>query len=209
MALESENSVRPLPVKHWDGSNYPSFAKLVNDCVLDCNTEIFVCLSDKARPCVEDVKQLVSLVEFGFGFVGLYRFGFFGFRKSLICKVGFLDERYTGGGFEDNDFFLRLRESNIAFYESEEIKFVSGVGSRWCLKEAQRFYLKKWKICESEKQIIRLLPEILTEEQRRFFRATCATSEFLPFDFSQLLPPRIQFLQSNWQHINTVGETWM
>jgi hypothetical protein len=35
-------------------------------------------------------------------------FGFFGFSKELIRRVGMLDERFIGGEWEDDDFSIRL-----------------------------------------------------------------------------------------------------
>jgi len=67
------------------------------------------------RPIDENIQKTVKLIEEGYAFVGMYRFGFFGFKKELFRKIGPMDERYVGGCWEDDDFYIRLREANLSF----------------------------------------------------------------------------------------------
>ena len=127
-----------------DGTGYPSFAKLINDCIIEAKDEIVIIANDKVRPTAEHIKKTLFLLKRGFGFVGLYRFGFFGFSKDLIRTIGFFDERFKGGGQEDRDFGRRLLEHDIAIYESAETPY-QWIKSSWRGDEAVKFYNQKWQ----------------------------------------------------------------
>ena len=99
---------------------------------------------------------MLFLLNKGFGFVGLYRFGFFAFSKDLIRTIGFFDERFIGGGQEDRDFGRRLLESDIAIYESPEAPYEYKKSS-WNGEKAVKFYNEKWN--ETETHWKRLLPD--------------------------------------------------
>ena len=45
--------------------------------------------------------------------VHLFHYGAMLFHKSLILKVGWFDENFMGGGFEDIDYQLRIKEAGI------------------------------------------------------------------------------------------------
>ena len=130
-----------------DGTGYPSFSKLINDSILATDTEVVIICSDRCKPTHEQVERTLNLLDEGFGFVGLWRFAFFGFRKQLIQRVGFLDENYVGGGYEDTGFVLRLKEADIAYYEKEEIDYRAS-GSRWAIRENHGYHNKKWFVDE-------------------------------------------------------------
>jgi hypothetical protein len=86
------------------------------------------------------------LLDQGHAVVGLYRFGVFGFRKQLFRVIGGLDERYTGGGYEDDDFYLRLREANLAFYLTHEVPYIPGP-STWSdtgRERCRQHFCSKW-----------------------------------------------------------------
>ena len=119
------------------------------------DTEIVIICSDKCRPNTKHINKTLDLLKEGYGIVGLYRFGFFGFTKQLIQKVGFFDENFIGGGYEDCDMQRRLKEANVAHYESEEIEYQIRA-SRWRYI-SKGYYDSKWK--EDENSITRLVPE--------------------------------------------------
>jgi GT2 family glycosyltransferase len=106
-----------------DGTGCPSFSKLINGAIMKAEQEIVIIANDKVRPKPEHIRKMIFLFNKGFGFVGLFRFGFFGFSKDLIRTIGFFDERFIGGGFEDVDFGRRLLEADIAIYESPEVPY--------------------------------------------------------------------------------------
>lgn len=109
----------------FDENNSTCFSQIVNQLITMCPTEYMICLSDKARPTVEQMTKMKELALSGkYGCVALYRFGAFCIDKDLIRKMGFFDEGYVRGGFEDDDFVIRMREADIAIYESEEIPLI-------------------------------------------------------------------------------------
>jgi hypothetical protein len=138
-----ERSAFPEKINYFDGTGYPSFSKLVNACTAAANTEIVILMSDKVLPTANDVQKIVSLINQGYGFVGLYRFAFFGFKKQLMRQIGPMDERFVGGGYEDDDFYIRLKEANIAMYVTEEVSYAQTVSS-WNYSRSRIHFLKKW-----------------------------------------------------------------
>jgi GT2 family glycosyltransferase len=142
-----------------NGENYPSFSKLINECVAESSTEIIIICNDKARPMKQDIQKTLSLIDEGYGFVGLYSFGFFGFKKELMRRMGPLDERFIGGNYEDCDYLRRLNEADIACYITYEIPYLEG-SSSWHREDAYKHYLNKWQDATPENLVCnRLLPE--------------------------------------------------
>ena len=138
-----EKSLAPEKVNYFDGTGYPSFSKLVNECTAKADTEIVIIMSDKVLPTAADVQKTISLINQGYGLVGLYRFGFFGFKKELMRQIGMMDERFVGGGYEDDDFYIRLHEANIAMYITEEVTY-SKSKSSWNYDRSRIHFLQKW-----------------------------------------------------------------
>lgn len=151
-------SLSPERITYFDGTGYPSFSKLVNTCVSNSYTETVIIMGDRVSPTTEHVKKTINLLERGYAFVGLYRFGFFGFKKELFRRIGMLDERYVGGGYEDDDFYIRLVENNLAMYVSEEMPYRAGI-SRWNYDLSRPHYYKKWRYDEPSNTIYRMLEE--------------------------------------------------
>jgi GT2 family glycosyltransferase len=94
-------------------------------------------------PSASDVQKVVSLIEKGYGFVALYRFAFFGFKKELFRQIGPMDERFVGGGYEDDDFYIRLHEANISMYINEEIPYTKSHSS-WNYSRSKVHFVNKW-----------------------------------------------------------------
>lgn len=138
-----EKSISPERVNYFDGTGYSSFSKLVNSCTAAADTEIVIMMSDKVIPTADNVRKVVSLVEQGYGFVALYRFAFFGFKKELMRRIGMMDERFVGGGYEDDDFYIRLHEANIAMYITEEVEYIKS-SSSWNYDRSRIHFLQKW-----------------------------------------------------------------
>ena len=138
------------------GHGYPSFSKLINDCVIESPTEIIIICNDKARPKKEHIEKVLNLLEQGYGFAGLYAWGFFGFKKELFRRIGFMDERYVGGNYEDCDYLRRMMEGGIAMYNTFEIDYIM-MGSSWDISKTKNHYDKKWE--HGDKYLKRLLPE--------------------------------------------------
>jgi hypothetical protein len=137
-----------------NGHGYPSFSKLINECVVESPTETIIICNDKARPKKE------HLLEQGYGFAGLYAWGFFGLKKELFRNIGFMDERFVGGNYEDSDYLRRMMEGNIAMYNSFEIDYIF-MNSGWDISNTKTHFDKKWEHGDlpGNKYVKRLLPE--------------------------------------------------
>jgi len=143
---EARRGLEPWQATWVPGYDAPSFSWLVNQCILRAHpdAEVVIVCSDKARPGPQHVERLLSLLDDGYAFVGLHRFAFFGFRKDLIRQIGWFDERYVGGGYEDCDFLRRLKEANLAYYESEEVPLLA-LGSAWHQEKSLAHFNNKWR----------------------------------------------------------------
>lgn len=138
-------SLKPLKARIFDGSDYPSFSKIINDIICLSKAEHVVLCSYKVRPTESDIYQMINYFKQGYEFIELYRFACFGLTKELIRHIGFFDERFLGGGFEDSDFTLRMMESQIPFIESETIEYVPSQ-SNWNYSQERGFHAQKWNI---------------------------------------------------------------
>lgn len=145
MAVPIQDSLKLLPTTVIIGSNYPSWSKLVNDAILQAENETIIFVSHRVRPTPKDIEKILSLLESGYGLVGLYRFAFFGFRKELIRRVGFFDESFLQGGWADDDYQVRLLEADIAYYEEESVPYFAGK-SLWDQSFTPQIFKDKWKI---------------------------------------------------------------
>lgn len=130
-----------------DGTGLKSCSQLWNICIERCPTEIVIICNERARPRPRHVESIIDYLDKGFGMVGIYRFGFFGFRKDIIRKVGWFDERFVGGNCEDNDMIVRLGEVNIAYYEAHACGYVN-VPSTWEHDRAIAHWRTKWRLTD-------------------------------------------------------------
>jgi len=166
------DSLKPLESKYkifWNNridrhpSAYDSYSELINDSVSSSNTEFVFLINDRTKPKPEDIEHMVDLLENGFAAVTKYSVGFMAFSKELIREIGWWDERFYGGGYEDDDFVLRLRLHNLSYYESEEAEYDQSWKSplfpsdgAMCSKSRPWFHTK-WRINNNE--IIRVITE--------------------------------------------------
>jgi hypothetical protein len=141
---------------------YASYSEMVNCAINDSAYETVVLVNDKVLIKPGELSRMLSLLSAGFGYVALYSVGFFALTKSLIKKVGWFDERFLGGGYEDDDFVLRMRLNDIAIFDSYEsdydyiaTKTKQSVTAPLSLSEPH--FQKKWQI--TDEYIVKKLPE--------------------------------------------------
>jgi hypothetical protein len=182
-----QKSISPEEIKLFDGNGYTSFSKLVNACAETCPTEIVIMMSDKVSPSSEHVQKILTLLDDGYAFVGLYRFAFFAFKKELFRKIGPLDERFVGGGYEDEDYYIRLKESDLAVYLTEEVPYTKTVSS-WNYELSKPHFINKWiphvdpAIKFHNNETKRLIPE----EEYNYYWGASIDTKFLPWDQSYI-----------------------
>jgi len=122
-------ALKPLEEKyiiHWNNridrypKLYPSYSQLINHSVVTSPTEFVILINDRTFPTVEQVEKMLNLLENGMSCVLLYNVGFMGFAKELIRKIGWWDERFLNGGWEDRDWVWRIYQADLAIYESQD-----------------------------------------------------------------------------------------
>lgn len=123
------DALSPLSLKYkvtWNNridrnpGMYESYSELINHSVATTDDEWIILINDRTHPTVDEVEKMLYLLENGYACVLLYNVGFMGFSKELIRKIGWWDQRFTYGGWEDRDWVWRIRKANLALYESQE-----------------------------------------------------------------------------------------
>lgn len=123
------DALSPLSLKYkvtWNNridrnpGMYESYSELINHSVATTDDEWIILINDRTHPTVDEVEKMLYLLENGYACVLLYNVGFMGFSKELIRKIGWWDQRFTYGGWEDRDWVWRIKKANLALYESQE-----------------------------------------------------------------------------------------
>lgn len=96
-----------------------SFAKLFNKCISLSKNDIVIFCSHRVRLSNKDIETILERLNKGFIITSLYRFACIALHKTLIKRIGFLDEIYPIGGCEDIDYIIRSKLANIGYYEDE------------------------------------------------------------------------------------------
>jgi hypothetical protein len=114
-------------------------------------------------PKVQDVEHMLWLLDNGYAAASKWSVAYIAYTKELIREIGWWDERYIGGGFEDDDFVLKLRLHNLAYYESEEGEYdqswkspLRPDGGDKCAK-SEPWFRQKWRY--STEEVRRVLPD--------------------------------------------------
>lgn len=118
-----------------------------NQLVEQSDTEYVVICTHKIRPEKQDFERMERLLSEGYGLVATYSFGFFGFSKHLMSRIGLFDSGFTQSNFEDDDTYNELFAHNIAFYTSQETPYLN-TGTTW--KQGwypnKTYYDSKWQL---------------------------------------------------------------
>ena len=111
---------------HWNNritrhpEIYNSYSELINHSMATCDTEWMILINDRSHPKPEEIKKMLNLLESGFACVMFWNVAYMGMSKELIRKIGWWDQKFIHGGWEDVDWIFRLRLANLALYESCE-----------------------------------------------------------------------------------------
>lgn len=164
-----------LECKKFDGANYPSWAKIINECMELSQTDYFFYVSHKNRPNREHFIKSIALLKSGYAIAGMFDMTFHGINKDLIRKIGPYDERYLNGGWEEVDMFWRCCENNIAVYANQE-SYYSWEKSTWKYGGLSH-YKKKWLEPEGDNYI----HKIVEEEKYNYNFGEYKGTKFLPW----------------------------
>jgi hypothetical protein len=135
---------------------YLSFSQMVNDAIDDTDSEFMIFCNPKTIPTVNDIEFIIEKLSTGYCFASAVSFGLFGFSKELIRQIGMLDERFIGGGFEDNDFAIRLLEfGKASWWGYNTINYLPIYSKSNNLKHiSTSIFNQKYNIDEEMKEII-------------------------------------------------------
>ena len=181
-----QQSLAPEPVTYFDGTGCGSFSKLVNSCVAAAPTEIVLLMSDKVLPTQQDVQRLVELLDQGYAMVALYRLAFFGFKKQLLRNIGMFDERFVGGGYEDDDLYLRLKEANLGVYITQEVAYTKS-SSTWNYSLSRGHFLEKW----GDIAQLGYSKRTISEDQYKYELGAPVPADFLTWDQSVITTSKV------------------
>lgn len=133
--IEQENELTKLSdkflIERWyrhdrNSGKYTSFSQMVNDAIDDTDSEFMIFCNPKTKFTSTDIEFIINKLSNGYCFASVVSFGFFGFSKELIRRIGMLDERFINGEWEDDDFAIRLRHFNKAvWWEYDTTKYDS------------------------------------------------------------------------------------
>jgi hypothetical protein len=115
--IEQEKELTKLSPKYqierWyrhergDG-RYMSFSQMVNDAIDDTDSEFMIFCNPKTNFVADDIETIIHKLSNGYCFASVVNFGFFGFSKELIRRIGMMDETFINGEWEDIDMAVRL-----------------------------------------------------------------------------------------------------
>ena len=140
---------------------------------------------------------MIDLLEQGYGLACLYRFAFFGFHKDLIRRVGFMDERFVGGGFEDCDMLRRLMMHDIAYYEAECVPYIHKK-STWNYSRSEKFFWQKWSHDDDNKIVTQNIPDETHPEYDKKIGPSVGSIQFMDRSRSVFLPPSGNFSENTF-----------
>lgn len=173
-------SIKPEILTHFNGANIGNFSRIINKCIEQCPTETMVLISDKIMPRPHQVQKILTALDLGYAFASSYRFGFYGFKKELFRRIGMFDERFTPGGHEDLDFFVRLKEANLAVYMVDDADYSYGTSS-WSAEESRKHWYAKWHEHGDS-----ALERLLDEDSHNYNLGDSVPTKFLDYSWSYI-----------------------
>lgn len=178
-----------------------SLTKIWNTCIKECKTEYFVLVMWRSRIETSHIKKIQQYLSSGFGMVALGEMHVFAFSKHLTTQIGFFDEGFPAGQYEDTDWVNRLAMNDVAMYFSNEVP-EEYHPSTWSSEGAinLKYYKSKW--IEAQPKLIQLKEEANIED-RQLYQGVFKERQYLPFSESIL---RTQSVKNYFYNIFTEKE---
>lgn len=134
--------------------------KIWNQCIKECPTENVIIASWRQRPNKIHFEKIKEKLNEGYGMVTFDELHFFSFNKYLTTMIGFFDEGFTMGQYEDTDWWNRLKTNDIGIYVGEvpEERYIDNVyvQSTWLQGNHlnKMYYTSKWTEDFENKKLI-------------------------------------------------------
>lgn len=138
---------------HWNNridrhpAIYPSYSQLINHCIVTSHTEWIFFINDRTFPKPEEVEKMIEHLENGYAWTTFWGVAFMAFSKELVRKIGWWDERFINGGWEDRDWVYRLKIADLCIYEGHEAEYDQSWKSHLNVPGGEKstpFWLKKY-----------------------------------------------------------------
>lgn len=151
-------------------SNYVSFSQIINEATIISDSEFMIFINPKTIVSPEDALKIITNLCNGFAFCSVVNFGFWGVTKELFRKIGLMDERFIGGEWEDNDFFTRLKEANLATWPEYQFKTKYSWDRYSIVPQlrgvSRQIYEQKWPVIDG----VRYRSDLYIEEKKLPFK---------------------------------------
>jgi len=162
--------------------------KIWNQCIKECPTEYVIIASWRQRPTKEHFDLIFEKLDNGYGLVSFDGLHFFGFSKHLTSVIGFFDEGFTKGQYEDSDWWNRLKTNDICIYVGD-VPEERIVNSMW-LDGAhinKQYYKSKWTEDNANNRLVQHKNEVNMSD-RGFFESVYEDREYRKWSESTLPP---------------------
>jgi hypothetical protein len=142
---------------------YTSYSEMVNEAVATSKSEHLILINDRVIPKPKEILQMINHLENGFAASTFWSVAYMTTSKELFRVVGWWDQRFYGGGYEDDDYVIRLRANDVAYYESASGEYDKSFKTPIRVKDGDAcsksysHFAQKWRITSNE--IIRTIPE--------------------------------------------------
>ncbi len=157
---------------HNNTTKRQPLVKIWNQCIKECPTEYVIIASWRQRPTKEHFDIIEEKLNDNYGLVSFDGLHFFGFDKHLTTIIGFFDEGFTRGQYEDTDWWNRLKTKDIAIYVGDvpEERVVDNkvVNSMWLegVEENRNYYHSKWTEDKENNRLIQHKEEVNISDRK-------------------------------------------
>ena len=141
---------------------YPSYSQMLNHSIATSPTEFIFFINDRTFPKPEEVEKMIGHLETGHAWTALWGIGFSAHSKELVRKIGWQDERFINGGWEDRDWVWRMKIADLGIYEGHEGSYDQTWKSPLNVSgghQSTPHWLKKYTHDDTNNTIIKHIPE--------------------------------------------------
>ena len=185
---DDDRAVTCLKLAQWPRMRlfgpWESEAAMWNECIAEHKGQYVVICDQWARPSQQHLTELVTLLDFGYGFVDMGDHKLIGFHPNLVCRIGRFDERIIRKSDEVWDMYLRMKESDIAAYRTH-ICPIDLHCHEYPWNSTDTYFESKWTLINGK--YVRNKPDTVDDCE--------STSMFLPWSKSVILSADIPLMR--------------